>query len=135
MSAHFSFAIDPARGLIRIAMAGLFLPADVAAFLEARREAHAALGWPRNSHVTLNDVTAMKIQPQMTVEAFHAILADPAYRSRRLAFVVTPTLAKHQLMRALDARDARCFADAAGAEAWLFEEQGEADVLPFRRVA
>jgi len=48
------------------------------------------------------------------------MLADPAYRSRRLAFVIGRTLARTQLQRALDRRTARCFDDSWAAEAWLF---------------
>jgi len=123
MSALFSFAIDRRLGLIEIAMSGLFTPADVAAFLEARGKAHAELGWPRNGHVTLNDVSGMKIQPQETVAAFQAVLADVEFRSRRLAFVVSQTLARRQLTRAVDSRHVRCFTDADEARDWLFEAE------------
>jgi hypothetical protein len=47
------------------------------------------------------------------------MLAAPDYRSRRLAFIVGPTLARTQVMRALDRREARCFEDSWSAEAWL----------------
>lgn len=124
MDGSFSFEIDRPRGLIRIVMAGLFTAERVAGFLEARRRAHAELGCAPNRHLTLNDVRAMKIQPQDTVAAFRELLADPQYRSRRLAFVAAPTLARSQLMRALAGRDSRCFADPAEAEAWLLAEDG-----------
>lgn len=133
-------------------MSGLFTPENVADFLEARRLAHAELGCAPNRHLTLNDVRAMKIQPQQTVAAFQDLLGASEHRSRRLAFVVSPTLARSQLMRALAGRDSRCFADPAEAEAWLLAEDGiapagvspagpfswkqragEAVVLPFRR--
>jgi len=107
-------------------MAGLFEPGDVDRFLAARSEAHRALGCLPNRHLTLNDVRAMKIQPQQTVSAFHELLADPAHRSRRLAFVVGPTLARSQLMRALAGRASRCFGDPIEAEAWLLAQDEEA---------
>lgn len=132
MGAKFSFDIDPTRGLVRITMAGLFSLADIRAFFDARREAHEALGWPKNAHVTVNDVRAMKIQPQDSVAAFYEMLADPDYRSRKLAFVTAPTLARAQLVRALGGReDARCFGELADAEAWLFADSDEAK--PLRR--
>jgi len=124
MDASFTFEIDRPRGLIRIVMSGLFMPENVAGFLEARRLAHAELGCAPNRHLTLNDVRAMKVQPQDTVAAFRELLADPQYRSRRLAFAVGATLARSQLMRALAGRDSRCFADPAEAEAWLLAEDG-----------
>ncbi len=112
-------------------MAGLFTLDDVEAFLEARREAHAALGCAPNAHLTLNDLRGMKIQLQEVVAAFRELLAVPEFPSRRLAFVAGPTLARSQLMRALDGRDARCFEDLAEAEAWLFAEAVE--TAPLRR--
>jgi hypothetical protein len=123
MNASFSFEVDRAKDLVRIRMAGLFAHEDIAAFLEARRRAHAALACGPNEHVTLNDVRDMKIQSQEAVAAFRLMLSDPAYRSRRLAFVAGQTLARSQLMRALAGRDGvRCFEDPAEAEAWLLDE-------------
>ena len=131
MSAQFSFEVDRPRNLVRIAMAGLFREADIAAFVRARREAHAKLRCGPSEHVTLNDVRELKIQPQETVLAFQRLLADPDYRSRRLAFVTASTLAKAQLLRAIDGRVARCFDDPAEAESWLF--RAEAGEAPARR--
>lgn len=127
MHASFSFEIDSSRDLVRIRMAGLFTDQHIAAFLEARRKAHDALGCGPNRHLTLNDVREMKIQTQDMVAAFRDMLSDPAYRSRRLAFVAAPTLARGQLLRALQGRDARCFETIEAAETWLFaEERSEA---------
>ena len=126
MDARFSFQVDPSRDFVRIAMSGLFSLDDIAAFVEARRQAHRRLQCPRNAHVTLNDVRGLKIQPQETVAAFREMLAAPDYRSRRLAFVAGPTLARNQLTRALANRDARYFDDPISAEAWLLREQESA---------
>lgn len=127
MNASFSFQVDRARDLIRIQMAGLFTPPDIKAFLEERQVAHAQLGCGPNRHLTLNDVRQMKIQTQEIVAAFRYMLSDPAYKSRRLAFVAAPTLARGQLLRALQDRAARCFETVEAAEAWLFaEERSEA---------
>jgi len=120
MDAHYTFEIDRARSLVRITMSGLFTLADIEAFLRDREKAHAELGCAPNRHLTLNDLRGMKIQHQEVVTAFRDMLAAPEHRSRRLAFVAGPTLAKSQLMRALSGRDARCFEDVASAEKWLF---------------
>lgn len=119
MSAEYSITVDPGRDLVRIRMAGFFAPEDIAAFVQARNAAHAQLTCAPNQHVTINDIRDMKIQPQQSVDGFRAILADPRYRSRKLAFVVSATLARTQVMRALDRREARCFDDTWSAEAWL----------------
>jgi len=135
MDANFSFSTERARDLVRIQMAGLFTRADILAFLEERRLAHAQLGCAPNRHLTLNDVRGMKIQSQEGVAMFREMLADPAYRSRRLAFVASQTLARSQLMRALDGREARCFDNVEEAEAWLFAEETEEVEAPLRRYA
>lgn len=134
MSATFSVTCDPDRDLIRISMSGFFTPADVAAFFEARRLAHARLRCGPNAHLTLNDVRGMKIQPSESVAAFGDLLSEPAYHSRRLAFVIAPTLARGQLARALTGRDARFFEDTREAEAWLLNPEDERQA-PLRRAA
>jgi hypothetical protein len=124
MNANFSFQTDRALDLVRIQMSGLFTSDDIAAFLEARRRAHAELRCGPNQHLTLNDVRGMKIQSQDAVSAFRLMLSDPAYRSRRLAFVASQTLARSQLMRALAGReDAGCFDSVEEAEAWLLADK------------
>ncbi|MEO5938266.1 MAG: hypothetical protein ABIQ43_04575 [Sphingomonas sp.] len=126
MAAQFTVTADPARDLIRIKMSGFFAPVDIEAFHAARAAEHAKLTCGGNRHLTLNDVSGMSVQSQDVVASFQALLADPVYRSRRLAFVVSRTLARSQLMRALDARTARCFEDATQAEAWLLTADDEA---------
>jgi hypothetical protein len=137
MTASFSFHVDPERDLVRIRMGGFFRSSDIAAFLEARRVAHRKLRCPPNAHVTINDLRDMSIQSQDVVDAFHAMLAAPEYRSRRLAFVVGYTLARAQAIRALESRRARWFEDPAAAEAWLFSDEGAASEAeaPRRRAA
>lgn len=126
MEARFSVQADPSRDLIRIVMSGFFTVADVAAFADARAAAHRKLRCGPNQHRTLNDLRDIKIQSQDIVVAFQQLLASPDYRSRRLAFVVSPTLARSQLCRALSGRDARTFPTVEAAEHWLFLEQSEA---------
>jgi hypothetical protein len=127
VSARFSFEVDRPRNLVRIVMTGLFEPEDVADFSRERRKAHAMLRCAPGRHVTLTDLRAMKILPQQTVAAFGALLAAPESRARRIAFVVSPTLVRGQLARALAGRDCRCFEEIEAAEAWLLE--GEPEVV------
>lgn len=118
--AHFSIDLDVARSFVRITMAGLFTPDDVARFTSARDEAHAQLLCAPNQHVTLTDVRDMKIQPQDVVGAFRDVLSNPSAKSRKLAFLVPGTLTRAQLERATLGRHARFFYDGGEAEAWLF---------------
>jgi len=125
MAAHFTVRAEPSRDLIRITMSGFFTPDDVEAFYAARAAEHARLTCGPNQHITLNDLSGMKVQAQDIVGTFQSLLADPAYRSRKLAFVVDRTLARSQLMRALNGRTAKCFEDRATAERWLFAHDPE----------
>jgi hypothetical protein len=125
MSAEFSIQAEPARDLIRIRMGGFFSPGDIDAFLRDRVAAHAKLRCGPNEHLTINDIRDMKIQSQEMVDMFRDLLAAPDYRSRRLAFVVSPTLARTQLARAITGRNARCFEDFWSAETWLFARDSE----------
>lgn len=120
MSAKFSIRADHACGLIRITMSDLLTLDDVESFYAERARAHAELGLPKNMHMTLNDVRDLKILPQPTLAAFVEMLADPDYHSRKLAFVVGPTLVRAQIARAIGTRpNVRCFAEMVEAEEWL----------------
>ncbi len=135
MSASFSITAEPERDLVRIRMSGFFTPADIVAFLEERSRAHARLTCGPNQHLTLNDVRGMNIQPQEAVAGFQAMLADPAHRSRRLAFVVAPTLARGQLVRALSGRsNTQFFEELTEAETWLLNPEERAEAAPRRAV-
>ncbi len=126
MDGQFTFSVDRANSLVRITMAGLFNRADVAAFVAARHAAHAELDCAPNQHLTLNDLRGLKIQPQEIVAEFRTMLATPEYRSRKLAFVTAPTLARAQLMRALGPRGVHCFDSVEAAEAWLLADAEDA---------
>ena len=120
MDAHFTVCAEPARDIIRITLSGFFGAEDFAAFQQSLIAAHRQLTCGPNRHVTLIDTSAMKVQSQDMVAAFRDVLADPTLHSRRLAFVVDPTLLRSQVRRALDGRAAQWFASKTMAEAWLF---------------
>ncbi len=123
MSDKFTFTLDRDRGLVRISMHGFYSLKDVAAFFKARREAHAALGLPRNAHLTLNDLRDMKIQQQEVIQAFQQGLAVPEEKARKLAIVVDAAMARGQANRAINSADTQYFTDIESAEAWLFAEE------------
>ena len=123
MSDKFTFTLDRPRGLVRISMDGFYGLEDVAAFFDARREALAELGLPRNAHVTLNDLRGMKIQAQEVIQAFQAGLAVPEEKARKLAIVVDAAMARGQANRAINSADTHYFTDVESAEAWLFADE------------
>lgn len=121
MEAQFSIAVDVPRSLVTIMMAGFFSPDDIARFVEERDRAHMLLRCGPNAHLTLVDIREMKIQSQESVAQFQTVLANPSVRSRRLAIIVAQSLARTQVKRAANHRDAEYFNDAAEAERWLLE--------------
>lgn len=126
MEAIYKVEADPATNMIRHYLAGFFEPIDVENYVAARNAAHAQLTSAPNQHVTLVDVRDMKIQQQDIVKTFGAVLADPRYHSRKLAFVVALSLARMQLLRATGSRSAQYFSTIEEAEAWLLAT-GDAD--------
>lgn len=126
MSDKFTFTLDHAHGLVRISLHGFWTLRDVDAFFHARRKALAALGLPRNAHMTLTDVRGMKIQAQHVIESFQKQLAVPEEKARKLAIVVDAVMARCQASRAINSVDTRYFIDVEAAEDWLFAEERSA---------
>ncbi|NJR77638.1 hypothetical protein [Sphingomonas corticis] len=122
MDGNFTFAVEPDRDLIRTRMAGFFDDDAFVRYVAARAAAFRQLRCGANQHLWLVDLREMKIQSQEMVTAFSTILSDPAYRSKRLGFVVATSLARMQLRRALGDRcgnGVQLFVDANEAEAWV----------------
>lgn len=115
------FAIDTRRdlNLLDVRMAGFFTLDDVARYRAAIAEASRVLGGDPGQQRLLCDISEMRIQSQDVVEAFRENMADPLYARRRIAFVVSPTLARTQVQRAMGSRTARLFLTRGEAEAWL----------------
>ena len=123
MQSHFRIATDDSRCLLRIELGGFFEAADVVALAGERAMAIGRMRCGRNRHVTLCDVSACKIQAQDVTEVFAAMIADPAFQSRRLAIVTGSSLARMQVRRMLQRDGAAYFDDVASAEAWLFAKE------------
>lgn len=119
MNATHLVTAYPQRDLLRITLGGFFGPADVASFNRARMAAHAQLTCARNQHVTLVDVSDMRLQPQDVVALFRGIIADPATRSRKLALVTGCSVVRMQVRRLIERQGIAVFTHAADAEAWL----------------
>ncbi|WP_033925020.1 hypothetical protein [Sphingomonas sp. 35-24ZXX] len=141
MDANYRVDVDPVRNVVRHYLAGFFEPADVERYVAARNAAHQQLTCAPNQHVTLVNVRDMKIQQQDIVKTFGAVMADPRYHSRKLAFVVALSLARMQLLRASANRHAQYFNSIEDAEAWLMASDdqdamsGPGSANPDRRVA
>lgn len=122
MHATLSIDVDVEHDLIVIEMGGFFGPDDISGFVGARNKAHRKLSCGPNQHVTLVDIRNMSIQAQESVSNFAAVLANPRYASKRLAFVVSRSLARLQVKRAAEGREARYFTCPEEAASWLTSE-------------
>lgn len=103
-------------------LGGFFTPEEIVAFDAARRIAYQQLRCGKNQHVTLVDMRRTVIQSQDAVEAFARSLGDPETRARKVAFVVSRSLARLQVKRAAAGRGAAFFVTFEEAETWLFDE-------------
>ncbi len=126
MQPSFLFDVDVPRDLMRITLAGFFSPADLAAFRVARSDAHRQLACEPNQHLSIVDIRDMKIQSQDVVAGFEAILAEPQYHARRIAFVAGSSLARSQLRRIVQGRATCFFESYESAEAWLMDDRHQA---------
>jgi hypothetical protein len=120
MTADFTISIDRSRNLLDVAMRGFYGPDDVARYRAAIDAASVTLGGDPADQVMVNDITGMQIQLQDIVTAFRGVMADSRYARRRVAFIVTLSLARMQVERVMKGRTARIFTDRAEAETWLF---------------
>ncbi|WP_326523080.1 hypothetical protein [Sphingomonas sp.] len=122
MSAEHAIIVDPARRLLDVRMGGFYTPDDVRGYRQAIEAASVELGGDPGRQRMICDITEMQIQPQETVAAFAGFMADPRYATRKVAFIVSATLARMQIERAKGGRHAQTFLNRADALAWLLAE-------------
>lgn len=104
--------------MVKLKVGGLFSPDDVKYFAAAQRAAYSKRR-VKGRHRTLCDISECKIQFYQVVEAFRALLNDPALMSKRMAVVTGSSPARMQI-RCLVYRDTCQFFDnARDAECWL----------------
>jgi len=119
MAASHSIDVDP-RGVVRYTLAGFFDQASLASLKAERAAKLPLLETPPNQHMTLCDVSQCAIQSQDALAALRAMLAEPQWQARRLAFVVGGALARMQVRRVVPMTpNVRWFDDRLSAEAWL----------------
>jgi hypothetical protein len=125
MVATHSIEVDP-RGFVRYTLAGFFDPISLASLQAERAAKLSLLATPPNQHVTLCDVSQCVIQSQEALATLRAMLAEPQWQARRLAFVVGGALARMQVRRVIPSvPHVRWFDDVPSAEAWLKEAEAE----------
>ncbi len=120
---NFSITVDPGRDCIEVQLRGFFDPQTASDFNDEYRIAKARLSADRSRHVTLVDVSGLKIQAQNIVSDFALMLSDPTIQSARLAFVVADAPVKMQLRRILQ-DNAAMFDTVDEARSWLLRPFG-----------
>jgi hypothetical protein len=126
MTPTFTITIEPERKLLRVTLGGFFDLQDVIALENEKRAALLRLGCAQNEHLSLIDVSGCKLQSQDVVQAFQSAIGDKRYMSKRIAFVTGSSLARMQVRRMLERKDAAFFETVEAAEAWLFEADAQA---------
>lgn len=120
MASSFLITADPALNLVTINIGGFFAQPDIDAFEQERDVAHRKLRCGPNQHLTLVDMREMLIQSQDAIVGFQRVLNNPAKASKRIAIVVSQTLARMQVERAAERRDVKYFtSEPEEARKWL----------------
>ena len=119
MAGTYSFIIDKRQDFVLMTLGGFFAVEEIAAFDRARRVAYRQLRCEPNQHLTLIDMRTTAIQSQEAVDAFKRSIEDPSTKSRRIAFVVSKSLARLQVQRAASKADAAYFTTLEEAKIWL----------------
>jgi hypothetical protein len=126
MPGTYALSVDIERSLVFIELHGFFTPEEIAVFDQDRRAAYKRLKCAPQQHVTLVDMRHTQIQSQEAVTGFADCMADPMTRSRRIAFIISRSLARLQVKRAVGARNAAYFLTEEEARAWLLSDQAAA---------
>lgn len=126
-TAEHVIAIDHARLLVEVRLAGFFNPLQAAHATDEVRAAIRTLGDRVGQHVTLYDASGIDVAPAATVELLKGAYADPAIRhlwARRVAYVSPSALMRIQLKRLRAARaDIGIFAEREAALDYLLGER------------
>ena len=119
--------VDRSHAVVCVVAQGCFTEADLAA---AARDQHAAirsLGARAGQHVTLFDLSGLKVSPPALIHQFARYHTDPQFApiwARRVALVTRSALVAQQMERVCRARTAmKVFADRREAMAWLIADQ------------
>lgn len=119
MQGWFAVAVEKERHLVRLTMGGFFESATILQLRAALVDAIASMACPPNTHVTLCDIRQMDIQSQERVGEFSKLVGSDDIRSRKLAFVVSRSLARLQAKRLTSREGVEFFADPEPALDWL----------------
>jgi TusA-related sulfurtransferase len=113
----FGIAVDAARGLVEVTLAGLLEPSEAADYIARVRKAFVVHGL-RSPYAMVIDVSACPIQAQVTIAALREHMAEMP-KAHALAIVAGDSLARMQIRRLFTQPYARVVATQAEAHAWV----------------
>jgi hypothetical protein len=105
MRATYAFEADPTANMMKIVMSRFFQPNEITQFSFDMAAAFEKMPKPHGMHVTLVNIRTMDIKSQEAVAGFQRLLENSWFKWRRLASVVSKTLARLQITRAVVQRD------------------------------
>ena len=119
--------VDRSHAVVSFIAEGYFGEADLPAAAADLHAAIRSLGPRMGKHVTMYDMTALKVVPPAVLEAFARYFTDPQVAplwARRVALVSTSPMVTLQMERVRKVRDTlRVFGDRREAMAWLLADQ------------
>ncbi len=121
MKTNYEIKLDPGKRLIRIIVSGFFKREEVVPFMLALRDGILAIECPPGQHLMLMDMGAVSLHSGDVVDAFSRQVGGARLIPRRLAVVVSGSLARMQVRRMFPGLEMTFFDDAATAEHWLLE--------------
>ncbi|WP_326525019.1 hypothetical protein [Sphingomonas sp.] len=119
----YEIRVDREKLLLDVRVTGFITPDLAQALTDEVRVAARTFGPPYGQHVTLYDITGLKVSPGTTVDVIQAAWIDPSIRhlwARRVAYCTPSALARLQAARLREARaDIGIYATRKEALAWL----------------
>lgn len=122
----YEVRVDRERLLIDVTMSGFFSAEDAGWAGEQVRAAVQSLGAAAGRHVTLYDLTRMKVMNAEGLESVRTAILNPAVRpiwARRIAYVAVEALQRMQVRRMMALREGTAlFSDRQAALDWLLRK-------------
>lgn len=122
----YEVRVDRERLLVDVTMSGFFTAEDIGWAGEQVRAAVQSLGAAAGRHVTLYDVSGMKVMDAEGLASLQRAILNPAVRpiwARRIAYVAVEALQRMQVRRMMALREGTAlFSDRQAALDWLLRE-------------
>lgn len=118
-----SIIVDRANRLLDTRIKGFATEADIAAYFDEEQQQVRAMGCGSNEHLLIVDLLEFGTQAQEVIASLEKRVAERSLKAKRVAFVVSSTLSKMQMKRAMKGRDnIAMFSQRSEALAWILSD-------------